>query len=282
MLGKYTIIKLIYIKSPCCFKILNAYFKMIDLKNDISLSVLSTLYIAYKLFFILNYWNIDSGISLFMANKNRYDIRDDYKCKALNHVFDQGLCPACFAFALASAIGTKIFMRNGKEMIPSPYRIFDCAGKDCQNNDVGMNLMDIERVMKIGVPDIRESPNVFGWGCHVGSIQSKHFRKVCGISRIKEEIFVHGPVIIIVELDSKKNIPLKDFNEWDDLFLSFGDSGIKGHGVIAIGWADSYWIIKNSWGTQWGANGTGRVPWAMTPCALSFDVLIDTLDAKHD
>ena len=41
-----------------------------------------------------------------------------------------------------------------------------------------------------------------------------------------------------------------------------------GHCVLLIGWDESTdeWIIKNSWGTDWGINGFGRIsyddPWA--------------------
>lgn len=32
------------------------------------------------------------------------------------------------------------------------------------------------------------------------------------------------------------------------------------HGVLGVGWDETYWIIKNSWGTDWGVNGYLKVP----------------------
>ena len=31
------------------------------------------------------------------------------------------------------------------------------------------------------------------------------------------------------------------------------------HAVALTGWGPDYWIIKNSWGTEWGENGFGRI-----------------------
>jgi C1A family cysteine protease len=44
-----------------------------------------------------------------------------------------------------------------------------------------------------------------------------------------------------------------------------------GHAVIIIGWddADEYWIVKNSWGTDWGEDGYFRIKWGN--CKIGVD-----------
>eukprot|EP01063_Lacrimia_lanifica_P028656 TRINITY_DN4228_c0_g1_i1.p1 TRINITY_DN4228_c0_g1~~TRINITY_DN4228_c0_g1_i1.p1 ORF type:complete len:212 (+),score=89.58 TRINITY_DN4228_c0_g1_i1:2-637(+) len=40
------------------------------------------------------------------------------------------------------------------------------------------------------------------------------------------------------------------------------------HGVLAVGYADDYWVIKNSWGTSWGEAGYIRVAKGSNQCLL--------------
>ena len=44
-----------------------------------------------------------------------------------------------------------------------------------------------------------------------------------------------------------------------------------GHAVIIVGWddAEEYWIVKNSWGTDWGEDGYFRIKWGN--CKIGVD-----------
>ena len=199
-----------------------------------------------------------------------YDLRTVYrgKCEALDHVFDQGLCPSCLAFAMASMLGARKCVSNSSyTRLPSPYRIFDCGKKDCNNMDDGLTPGNIIEIMKYGVPDMSETPPVYGWGCQEGQLKSTDLSKICGISNIKEEIFLRGPVIISEDLDNH-NKKLLQFDEWDGTKMS-NEKGINNHALVVIGWSESNWIVKNSWGRDWGNDGVGRIPLSNYNCALT-------------
>jgi hypothetical protein len=223
-------------------------------------------------------------------HQESYDVRElphMSQCHALHHVFQQGLCPACFPLSLASALGTRWCMKvgsrsnsSGEEGMPSPFRMFDCAGAECLVDAPGMNALRLMMVLREGVPALRQSPPVFGWGCQRGSIRSKDFSKVCGIDRIKREIFMRGPVIHIVDLREDRHL-LMQFEEWGDWDEDAHNTIVSRHSLMVVGWSTSstptaHWIVKNSWGPMWGNKGFGRLPWTEKDCVLAFEPFIST------
>ncbi|CAG9840525.1 unnamed protein product [Diabrotica balteata] len=41
------------------------------------------------------------------------------------------------------------------------------------------------------------------------------------------------------------------------------------HAVLAVGYTDEYFIVKNSWGTQWGENGYIRIARGNNICSIN-------------
>lgn len=241
---------------------------------------------------LFSFHHVFKGI--YSYNIQSYDARDDVErygknCDALHRTFYQGSCPSCYAFALASALGARICLLHSivSPMIPSPYRIYDCSGNYCENMENGLDASMVMSVMREGVPDIKESPQTFGWGCHRGVIRSKNFKEVCGTSWMKREIIMNGPVIMLKNLAMLK-MPLIQFDEWKYFFegeLDFtpGKNNNYNHALTIIGWGlhpIPHWIVKNSWGAKWGRDGAGRVPWTKLDCAFSFEPLIYTTDGR--
>lgn len=208
------------------------------------------------------------------------------QCKALTHVFEQGSCPACFSFSLASLLGTRLCMTRirqarshaiGIEEMPCPYRIFDCAGGDCSVQK-GLNAPQIMETMQRGVPRLGQTPSNFGWGCHgqSGSFKARMYRHVCGIDKIREELVLRGPVLLFIDLQEEK----LEFSEWDNWESQLhlhrqNQTRVSIHSLMVIGWSSStpipHWIVKNSWGEDWGDKGRGRVPWKEGDCGLIFE-----------
>ena len=55
----------------------------------------------------------------------------------------------------------------------------------------------------------------------------------------------------LVSYESGVYSHLESYNDADDL--------IGAHAVVLVGWGDNFWIVKNSWGADWGENGYFRI-----------------------
>lgn len=81
------------------------------------------------------------------------------------------------------------------------------------------------------------------------------------IDAIKSSIMTYGPVVTVFYATS-------DFARWGiehqepTEYYPYNDQNGANHAVILVGWKDDssienggYWIVKNSWGTNWGYDG---------------------------
>jgi hypothetical protein len=108
-----------------------------------------------------------------------------------------------------------------------------------------------------------------------------HYYAISGVEKdggsdynIKYNIFKWGPVSTsfavypnFYTFDSKNEI-----YEWDGM-----NEQIGGHAVEIVGWGiegnKKYWIIKNSWGTEWGDNGYFRMIRGINNCELEENII---------
>lgn len=209
------------------------------------------------------------------------ELQYGHQCYALSHVFEQGACPACITFSLASLLGARLCLlglrrgRNAMTEMPCPYRMFDCAGGKCSVQK-GLNAPQIMEIMQRGVPLLHQTPPYFGWGCHgqSGVFKARMYRHVCGIDRIRRELVQNGPVLLFIDLQRET----MEFGEWESQphhkNQSQKNSRVSIHSLMIMGWSLSpipHWIVKNSWGEGWGKRGKGRVQWKKGDCGLVFE-----------
>ena len=74
------------------------------------------------------------------------------------------------------------------------------------------------------------------------------------VAQLKEALVAHGPIVTPIFYDKcLANYRSGVFNE--------KDAGMVNHVVLLIGWDDKKqaWLIKNSWGEEWGEKGFGWI-----------------------
>lgn len=114
----------------------------------------------------------------------------------------------------------------------------------------------------------------------------KHFYAIPGIPadggseyNIRHDIFLWGPV-------STGMIVYSDFYLFDPINTIYKWNGQKdpvgGHAIEIVGWGEEkgqkYWIIKNSWGADWGRNGYFYMERGVNSCKIEENVVVGLPD----
>lgn len=113
-----------------------------------------------------------------------------------------------------------------------------------------------------------------------------HFYSIAGTkndggseSNIRHEIFSWGPVStgMVVYPNFYTFDPKKEIYEADEQSESIG-----GHAVELVGWGEDkgkkYWIVKNSWGEEWGENGYFKMLRGVNNCKIEENVITGVPD----
>lgn len=93
-----------------------------------------------------------------------------------------------------------------------------------------------------------------------------YYRLPADEGTIRLEIASHGSVVAHLNI-----VSLNTFWHTDETVYSCTDTSQATHGVRLIGWGqletgDKYWLAVNSWGRQWGRNGTFRIARGSNAC----------------
>ena len=189
------------------------------------------------------------------TNLNSFDWRDEGK---VTPVKNQGGCGSCWAFAAMGAYEGSYAIINGQQVDTSEKDVLDCSGAgSCAGGwyDPVFNYM-----LSDGITDESEygySPNddscplgldatfrTVAWGW----VSAKH--DIAPVADIKEQLCDSGPLATAVRVTNA-------FRAYTSGVFNESSDGWVNHAVTIVGWDDSKnaWLIKNSWGTNWGDNG---------------------------
>jgi len=187
-------------------------------------------------------------------------------------VKDQGYCGSCWAFSAIGTIeGQEATQKNVTGVTPlSEQNLVDCVYRDRSGCHGGL-MHDGVFYVRDGVQTGKDYPYV-GYTlakCHY--VKSKSFMNDSGVAflpegdeeTLKQVVANFGPVSVgmIASLDSFYRYYTGVY--FDDKcpndFLSID------HGVLIVGYGHDkeskldYWIVKNSWGPEWGDGGYIKV-----------------------
>jgi len=178
----------------------------------------------------------------------------------VSDVKNQASCGSCWAFSAVAAIES-LYRFSGQTNTFSEQQLVDCSGS---YGNMGCNggWMDsaFEFVRDHGINTDQTYPYTARDGpCKYpsGSFKISTFIDVPGCDNLANALN-QQPVSVAVDASNWSYYRSGIFNNCA--------TGVN-HGVLAVGYNDNYWNIKNSWGNAWGESGYIRLSRGNT-CAV--------------
>ncbi|VDN07214.1 unnamed protein product [Thelazia callipaeda] len=195
------------------------------------------------------------------------------KFGAVTPVKDQGYCGSCWAFSATGALEAQHFMKTGVLIQLSEQNLMDCSyeygNEGCDGGlaifayDYVQNNNGIDTEDKYPYEGIdgqcRYNVENRGTTCLTSAVLTR-YNEV----QLQADIVDKGPIAVSIDASY-----ISDYDT--GIFESSECSTFPNHAVLVVGYGSEevvkkdkkvkkdYWIIKNSWGRNWGENGYLRL-----------------------
>jgi cathepsin L len=174
-------------------------------------------------------------------------------------VRDQGQSKNCWAIVATEALEANWHIRNGTRVVLSPQPILDRTQQDGGDTlkRALTDLMESGTTLESDYPYLRRPGTLrkiatpykpASWG-YVANGQR------ATIEALKQALVEHGPLAIGIQTSEALGAHRGNGVFREDLKLD--NPNQVDHVVLLIGWNDKAgaWLIKNSWGSDWGIDG---------------------------
>ncbi|KAL7098320.1 hypothetical protein ACP275_09G009900 [Erythranthe tilingii] len=177
---------------------------------------------------------------------------------AVTSVKSQIRCSCCWAFATIAGVEGMHFIRTRKLITLSTQELVDCESEDCDPYRVDFAFQFIK---KNGITTDRIYPYIANYSgyCHLEK-KNKPVVRIDGYYRVRRNderalmiAVARQPVVALIEASP-------DFRHYSKGVFA-GECGTElDHAVTIVGYGTTpcgipYWLVKNSWGPEWGGEG---------------------------
>ncbi len=188
-----------------------------------------------------------------------FDWRD--MAGGLTPVKYQGNCGSCWAFATAGVFENVLRIRDAITKDLSEQYLVSCnqSGYSCGG---GWWAHDLHQQFGL-VPESKFPYEASDVQCKQNLSHEEKITKwafvggeedVPPVDKIKEALYTYGPIAVAVAASGS-------FSAYKSGVFNDCSGGSINHAVVLVGWDDDegYWIMRNSWGPEWGDNGYMKI-----------------------
>merc|ERR1711874_492100 len=183
---------------------------------------------------------------------------------------NQGQCGSCWSFSTIGGLEGAWEIGTGTLTSMSEQQLVDCSKA---NSGCNGGLMESGFEFEQGVNVATEGS--YPYTARDGSCKSSGYTtgipqggitgyKSVGASTSSLQSAINqNPVSVAIEADQNS------FQGYTGGIITSGCGTNLDHGVLAVGYGEGYFLVKNSWGASWGDMATSRSPLLATLAAFT-------------
>ncbi|KAM4748062.1 cathepsin K-like [Rhinophrynus dorsalis] len=190
---------------------------------------------------------------------------------------NQGICGSCWAFATVGVIESRYCIKKGDLMTFSEQQLVDCDDKD-EGCCGGVPLKAMYYVAHNGIMKSKDYEyKQAQFTClykneEAIKLNISKFYSLVDEENMASAVALDGPVTVGIASSD-------DLQLYSEGIFDGGCAEDVNHAIIIVGYgtepaknegeeATDYWIIKNSWGEEWGEKGFAKVKRNVNQCKI--------------